>query len=87
MQVQLKTAQANIRPKFLIELAKPTQKKNYLKKFQRFKKNKTRDTQARQKSTRPMTKTEDIKMVVTHGRQERQPYNSTYKKLAVQCFV
>lgn len=28
LQAQLKTAQANIRPKFLIELAKPTQKKN-----------------------------------------------------------
>jgi hypothetical protein len=40
---------------------------------QRFKKNKTPDTQAKQKSTRQMTVTEDIKMVVTHGRQERQP--------------
>jgi len=28
LQAQLKTAQANARPKFLIELAKPTQKKN-----------------------------------------------------------
>jgi len=28
LQAQLKTAQANTRPKFLIELAKPTQKKN-----------------------------------------------------------
>jgi hypothetical protein len=27
LQAQLKTAQANTRPKFLIELAKPTQKK------------------------------------------------------------
>jgi hypothetical protein len=27
-QAQLKTAPANIRPKFLIELAKPTQQKN-----------------------------------------------------------
>ncbi len=33
MQAQLKTAQANTRPKFLIELAKPTQEKNCLKKF------------------------------------------------------
>jgi hypothetical protein len=41
--------------------------------FQRFKKNKTPDTQARQKSTRQMTQTDDIKMVVTHDRQERQP--------------
>jgi hypothetical protein len=28
LQAQLKTAQAVTRPKFLIELAKPTQKKN-----------------------------------------------------------
>jgi hypothetical protein len=41
--------------------------------FQRFKKNKTPDTQARQKSTRQMKQTDDIKMVVTHDRQERQP--------------
>ena len=35
------------------------------------KKNKTPDTQARQKSTRQMTEIDDIKMVVTHDRQER----------------
>lgn len=29
MQAQLKTAQANTRPKFLIELAKPAQEKNF----------------------------------------------------------
>jgi len=28
LKAQLKTAQANTRPKFLIELEKPTQKKN-----------------------------------------------------------
>jgi hypothetical protein len=33
LQAQLKTAQANTRPKFLIELAKPTQKKNCFKKI------------------------------------------------------
>ena len=37
------------------------------------KKNKTPATQARQKSTRPMTQMDDIIMVVTHDRQERQP--------------
>ena len=37
------------------------------------KKNKTPDTQARQKSTQQMIQTDDIKMVVTHDRQERQP--------------
>jgi hypothetical protein len=33
LQAQLKTAQANTRPKFLIELAKLTQKKIELKKI------------------------------------------------------
>jgi hypothetical protein len=33
LQAQLKTAQASTRPKFLIELAKPPQKKNVFKKF------------------------------------------------------
>jgi hypothetical protein len=33
-----------------------------------------------------MIVTDDIKMVVTHDRQERQPYNSTYPKVAVQRF-
>jgi len=33
LQAQLKTAQANTRPKFLIELAKPTQDKIVFKKF------------------------------------------------------
>ena len=31
-----------------------------------------------------MTQTDDIKMVVTHDRQETPAYNSTYNKLAVQ---
>jgi hypothetical protein len=48
--------------------------KLFLKNFQRFKKKKkTPDTQARQKSTRQMTQTDDIKMIVTHDRKERQP--------------
>ena len=51
----------------------PTQERISKYFFQRFKKNKTPDTQARQKSTRQMTETDDIKMVVTHDRQERQP--------------
>ncbi len=51
----------------------PTQERISKYFFQRFKKNKTPDTQARQKSTRQMTQTDDIKMVVTHDRQERQP--------------
>ena len=74
MQAQLKTAQATTQPKFLIELAKPTQDKIVFEKFPTLQeKNKSPDTQARQKSTRQMTQTDDIKMVVTHDRQERQP--------------
>jgi len=73
LQAQLKTAQANTQPIFLIELAKPTQEKNCFKKISNAsKKNKTPDTQARLKSTRQLTQTDDIKMVVTHDRQERQ---------------
>jgi hypothetical protein len=80
LQAQLKTAQANAKPKLLKGLAKPTQKKNcFLNNFQRFKKNKTPDTQARQKSTRQMTQTEDIKMVVTHDRQEGQPITAVWR--------
>jgi hypothetical protein len=33
LQAQLKTAQVSTRPKFLIELAKPTQRKNCFKKI------------------------------------------------------
>jgi hypothetical protein len=68
----------------------------FLKNFQRFKKNKTPDTQA-QKSTRQMTQTDDIKMVVTHDRQERQPitaptrnwrFSASYNSFVVnQSFV
>jgi len=74
LQAHLKAAQANAKPKLLKELAKPTQKKDCFKKISNAsKKNKPPDTQARQKSTRQMTVTDDIKMVVTHDRRERQP--------------
>ena len=44
LQAKLKTAQADTRPKFLIEFAKPNQKKNCLKKISNAsKKNKTPD--------------------------------------------
>jgi hypothetical protein len=45
LQAQLKTAQNNTRPKFLIELAKPTQKKIVLKKSPTLQKNKEHNTQ------------------------------------------
>ncbi len=43
------------------------------------KKNKTPATLARQKSTQQMTQTDDIKMVVTHARQERQPITAVWR--------
>ena len=61
--------------------------------FQRFKKNKTPDTQAQQKSTRQMTIKNDIKMFVTLDRQERQPitaptrnwrFSASYDSFVVQ---
>ena len=61
LQAQLKTAQADTRPKYLIELAKPNQEKIAFKKFLTLQKNKIPDKQARQKSTRHMTQTDDIK--------------------------
>ncbi len=64
--------------------------------FSPSKKIKTPDTQASQKSTREMTETDDMKMVVTHDRQERQPitapsrnwrFSATYDSFVVQTFV
>jgi len=48
-------------------------RKIIFKKFPTLQKNKKGNTQARQKSTRQMTQTDDIKKVVTHDSQERQP--------------
>ena len=55
-------------------------RKNFKIFFPTLQKNKTPDTQARQKSTRLMTQTDDIKMVVTHARQERQPITRVWQK-------
>ncbi len=54
-------------------------RKIVFKKFPTLQKNKTPDTQARQKSTRQMTQTEDIKMVAIHDRQERQPITAVWR--------
>jgi hypothetical protein len=54
-------------------------KKNLKNFFHLFKKIKTPDKQARQKSTRKMTQTEDIKMVETQDRQERQPIIAVWR--------
>jgi hypothetical protein len=55
-------------------------KKNFKIFFPTLKKNKTPITQAQQKNTRQMTQTDDIKMVVTHDRQERQPITAVWQK-------
>jgi hypothetical protein len=59
----------------------------FLKNFQRFKKNKTPDTQASQKSTRQMTKTDDIIMVVTHDRQGTPAYNRRLAQWRVKWLI
>lgn len=88
LQAQLKTAQDDTRPKFLIELAKPTQKKNCFKKISNAsKKNKTPDTQARQKKH----STNDTNGRHKNGcnpRQARTPaYNIGLAIWRVKCFV
>ena len=57
----------------------PTKEKNFKIFFQRLKKNKTPDTKVRQKSTLQMIQTDDIKMVVIHDRQERQPITAVWR--------
>ena len=83
MQAQLKTAQADTRPKFLIELAKPTQRKIVFKKFptlqKKYKTQRTADT--------TMTK----KLNTDNGLQKwwtrTTGYNSTYPKGGVSCSI
>jgi hypothetical protein len=53
-------------------------RKIVFKKFPTLQK-KTPETQARQKSTRKLTLKDDIKMVVTHDRQERQPITAVWR--------
>jgi hypothetical protein len=56
LQAHLKTAQATAQTKVFKRACKANPKeKLFLKNFQRLKKNKTPDTQARQKSTRQIT--------------------------------
>jgi len=70
----LKNAQANAEGNFFKRVYfSPAQEEIQIIFSNASKKIKTPDTQARQKSTRQMTEIDDIKMVVTHDRQERQP--------------
>jgi hypothetical protein len=76
----LQFAQANAQTKNCKRAStSPTQKRILKYFFQRLKKIKHPITQARQKNTRQMTQTDDIKMVVTHDRQERQPITAVWR--------
>jgi hypothetical protein len=73
LQAHLKGAQANAKPKLLKELAKPTQVK---KKFNKMPHHTT-------KRQMRVSKTGHT----NYGRQVSTGGNSTYKNLAVSCFV
>jgi hypothetical protein len=74
LQAHSKAEQAHAKAKVFNRAYKANPKeKLFLKNFKRFKRNKTHNTQARQKSTRQMRQTDDIKMVITQDRLERQP--------------
>jgi 6-pyruvoyl-tetrahydropterin synthase len=74
----LQFAQANAQTKNCKRAStSPTQERISKYFFQRLKKNKTPDTQARQKSTRKMPTTVNIEMVVTYTRKGTPAYNTT----------
>jgi hypothetical protein len=73
LQAQLKTAQGNTRPKFLIELAKPTQNKNCLKKFPTLQKKLKNATHSRH----PMTH----KLNIDNGLQGRWTRTTGYNRV------
>jgi len=88
LQAQLKTAPADTRPKFLIDLAKPNQEKLFLKNFPTLQKNKKRHPQPdtdRQENTRTMTaKTQSYSDFQT--RWTRTPAaNSGFASCGVKC--
>lgn len=73
LQAQLKTAQANIRPKFLIEFASLLPDKNYFLKFPSLLKFfKTATAQPTQKHSDSWLQNSILTRVARHGRQERQ---------------
>ena len=81
MEAQLKTAQAATRPKFLIELAKPTQVKIVFKKFPTLLKKIKNATHIRHSMTQKLNTDNGLQ-----GRTTRTTgYNSTYPKGGVSC--
>jgi hypothetical protein len=82
LQAQLKTAQTNTRPKFLIELANPTQEKIEFKKFPSLQKIKNTQTHNPTMGAKPTT---DRHLTT---RTTRTPAGNTgLAKVAEQCFV
>ncbi len=81
MQVQLKTAQANSRPKFLIEFAKPTQDKIVFKKFPTLQKKIKNANHSRHSMTRQINYENGLQGQTTRT----TGYNTGLAKLAVQC--
>jgi len=76
----LQFAQANAQTKNCKRASTSSTQKRILKYFfQRFKKIKHPTHKPDKKSTRQMTQTNDIKMVVTHDRQERQPITAVWR--------
>jgi len=81
----LQVAQANAKAKTCKRACKANAKKNCFKKIPNAKKNKTPDTQARLKK-HSTNDTNGRHKNDCNPRQTRTPaYNSTYKKVAVQC--
>jgi hypothetical protein len=76
----LQFARPTHRPKIAKELPPYRPKKEFQNIFPTLQKNKTPDTQARQKSTKKMTQTDEMIMVVTHDSQERQPITAVWQK-------
>ena len=81
LQAQLKTAPTDTRPKFLIELAKPTQDKIVFKKFPTLQKKIKNATHSRHSMTRQLNNDNGLQARWTNT----TGYNSTYPKGGVSC--
>ena len=75
MQAQLKTAQADTQPKFLIELAKPTQQKNCFLKFPTLQKKIKNATHSQHSMTRQLNTDNGLQ----RRRTEHQPVTAVWR--------
>jgi hypothetical protein len=81
LQAQLKTAQADTRPKFLIELAKPTQYKIVFKKFPTLLKKIKNATHSRHSMTQKLNTDNGLQGRTT----EHQPVTAVWQKSGVSA--